>query len=39
MNFIKAHDKAFSMFAVGLLVAGFIGDVKWTVMAQAVGVL
>lgn len=38
MNFIKRNDKAIAMFAVGLLIAGFISDVKWNVLLQAVGV-
>lgn len=39
MNFIKRNDKAIAMFAVGLLVAGFLSDVKWNVLAQAMGVV
>lgn len=39
MNFIKRNDKAIAMFTFGLLVAGFISDIKWNVMGQAMGVL
>lgn len=39
MNFIKRNDKAIIFMAIGLLLAGFISDIKWTVMGQAVGVL
>lgn len=39
MNFIKAHEQAIVFMAIGLLLAGFISDVKWNVLARAVGVL
>lgn len=39
MNLIFKFDNAISMFAIGLLAAGFLSDVKWTVLGRAVGVL
>ena len=39
MNFIKAHDQAIIFLTIGLLVAGFLSDVKWNVLARAVGAL
>jgi len=39
MNFIKAHEQAIIFMAIGLLAAGFLSDVKWNVLARAVGVL
>jgi len=39
MNFIKAHEQAIVFMAIGLLAAGFLSDVKWNVLARAIGVL
>lgn len=39
MNFIKAHEQAIIFMAIGLLTAGFLSDVKWNVLARAMGVL
>lgn len=39
MNFIKRNEQAIVFMVIGLLVAGFLSDVKWNVMARAVGVL
>ena len=39
MNFIKAHEQAIVFMAIGLLTAGFLSDIKWNVLARAVGAL
>lgn len=37
--FIKIAGTQVTLFAIGLLMAGFLSDVKWTVLGKAVGVL
>lgn len=37
--FTKIAGTQVVLFATGLLIAGFLSDVKWTVLGQAVGVL
>lgn len=39
MNFIKRNEQAFIYMGIGLLLSGFIYDVKWKLLAHAVGVL
>lgn len=36
--FAKIAGTQATLFVVGLLVAGFLSDVKWNVLLQAVGV-
>lgn len=36
-TFIAAHVNKAGMMCVGLLIAGFISDIKWNVLAHAVG--
>lgn len=37
--FAKIAGTQVVMFATGLLIAGFLSDVKWTVLGRAMGVL
>lgn len=39
MNFIKAHERGIVFMVIGLLAAGFLSDIKWNILARAVGVL
>lgn len=37
--FIEIAGTQATLFVVGLLVAGFLSDVKWTVLGKAVGII
>jgi len=39
MNFIKRNEQAIIFMGIGLLFAGFLSDVKWNILARAMGVL
>lgn len=37
--FAKIAGTQVVLFATGLLIAGFLSDVKWTVLGKAVGII
>lgn len=39
MNFFNIFGTQAALFGTGLLIAGFLSDIKWTVLGQAMGVL
>lgn len=39
MTFISIFGTQATLFATGVAIAGFIADIKWNVLAQAIGIL